>query len=182
MEVRAVGGARCLVGALGNANRRWKNPGQPSSVYTSGLFFNQQMFGLSGWHRRPVLLPGHRAAKVCKRWSLAGSEHAGLGKSPARTTNPPFMSSARPGEGQHGGEVQKWSTVAAGRDFTDGPLEEVVPMLSLLNFIPDTSAPNGFTALMSDGAPCLNASCRGRCVTALALLTSQQFRGPRVDT
>lgn len=52
------------------------------------------------------------------------------------------------------GQVQKRSTVSAGRDFTDGPLEEVLPMLSPLNFIPDTSAPNGFTALMSDGAPC----------------------------
>lgn len=40
MEVGAVGGARCFVGALGNANRRWKNQRQPSSVYTSGLFLN----------------------------------------------------------------------------------------------------------------------------------------------
>lgn len=44
-----------------------------------------------------------RAAKLCKRWSLAGSEHAGLGMCPVRTTNPPFISSARPGEGQYGG-------------------------------------------------------------------------------
>lgn len=86
-----------------------------------------------------------RAAKLCKRWSLAGSEHAGLGMCPARTTNPPFISSARPGEGQYGRvegggrEVQKWSTVSASRGFTRGPLEEVLQMLSLLNFIPDTS-------------------------------------------
>lgn len=56
-----------------------------------------------------------RAAKLCKRWSLAGSEHAGLGMCPVRTTNPPFISSARPGEGQHGGveEGEGWCRTGA---------------------------------------------------------------------
>lgn len=150
-----------------------ENQRQPSSVCTSGLFFNAT--GLSRLNRRFIVLPGDRAAELCKRWSLAGSAHAGLGMDPARTTNPPFMSSTRPGEGQYGREVEKWSTVSA-------LCQEVLQMLSLLNFIPDTSNGNLFTTLMSSGACCLNKSCRGSCVNSPALLTSKQSRGQRVDT
>lgn len=97
MEVCAVGGARCFVGALGNANRRWKTNDNLHLFTPRGYFLTRQMFGLSRSHRRLIILPGDCAAKLCKRWSLAGSEHAGLGMGPAQTTNQLFISCARPG-------------------------------------------------------------------------------------
>lgn len=48
-----------------------------------------------------------RAAKLCKRWSLAGSEHAGLGMCPVRTTNPPFISSGTAGGKVNTGEWKR---------------------------------------------------------------------------
>lgn len=100
-----------------------------------------------------------------------------MARAPERTTKPPFMSSTRPGEGQYGREVEKWSTVSA-------QFQEVLQMLSLLNFIPDTSNRKFIHGFDAERYLLLKYKMQGGGGGwgALALLTFRQSRGHRADT
>lgn len=105
-SVRSAATRCCLVGALcRNADRRWKTNDNLRLFAPRGYFRARQMFGLSGSDRRLIVLPGGRpCSQNCVNdghWQVLSMP--GLGMCPARTTNPPFISSsARPGEGQYG--------------------------------------------------------------------------------